>query len=128
QLDNIGFDYDWSREINTSEPKYFKWTQWIFSQLFNAWYDIQLQKTRPIQELIDIFKKEGNVNHPAPNGSVETFTDWSFFNEVERRNILMQYRLAYLDYAEVWWCEALNTVLANDEVVNGVSERGGFPV
>jgi len=128
QLDNIGFDYDWSREINTSEPKYFKWTQWIFSQLFNAWYDRQLQKTRPIQELIDIFKKEGNVNHPAPNGSVETFTDWSFFNEVERRNILMQYRLAYLDYAEVWWCEALNTVLANDEVVNGVSERGGFPV
>lgn len=128
QLDNIGFDYDWNREINTSDPAYFKWTQWIFSLLFESWYDRKQQKTRPINELIEIFKSEGNVNHPAPNGSVDTFNDWSVFNEVERRNILMQYRLAYLDHAEVWWCEALSTVLANDEVVNGVSERGGFPV
>lgn len=128
QLDNIGFDYDWSREINTSNPNYFKWTQWIFTLLFNSWYDRTTQQARPIQDLIQIFEKEGNIHHPAPQGNIETFTNWNAFNEIQKRNILMQYRLAYLDYAEVWWCEALNTVLANDEVVNGVSERGSFPV
>lgn len=128
QLDNIGFDYDWSREVRTSDPKYYRWTQWIFAQLFESWYDRTQQRTRPISELIEIFKKEGNINHPAPGNEDLKFDNWESFNEVERREILMQYRIAYLDYADVWWCEALNTVLANDEVVNGVSERGGHPV
>lgn len=128
QLDNIGFDYDWSREVNTSEPKYFKWTQWIFEQMFNAWYDRTLQKARPISELIAIFEKEGNVNHPSPQDPLLEITDWKALSSLEQRNALMQYRLAYLNYADVWWCEALNTVLANDEVVNGVSERGAHPV
>lgn len=128
QLDNIGFDYDWSRTVNTSQPEYYQWTQWLFKLLFNSWYDRKQQKARPIAELEAIFKAEGNVNHPSPAQPDFVFSNWGGFNEVERRNALMQYRLAYLDYAEVWWCEALNTVLANDEVVNGVSERGGFLV
>lgn len=128
QLNNIGFDYDWSREIKTSDPSYFKWTQWIFQQMFESWYDRTLQKARPIADLIEIFKEEGNINHPCPHEPSYIFDNWTSFNEVERREILMKYRIAYLDYAEVWWCEALNTVLANDEVVNGVSERGGHPV
>lgn len=130
QLDNIGFCYDWSREINTSSPEYYKWTQWIFIQIFNSWYDARQQKTRPISELIQIFESSGNEGFVAPGNENLKFTsaNWNSFTEEEKREALMQYRLAYLDFADVWWCAGLNTVLANDEIINGVSERGGFPV
>lgn len=130
QLDNIGFSFDWSREVRTSDPKYYKWTQWIFLQLFHSWYDRQANKARPIAELQEIFSKEGNKNHPCPGDETVIFdaAAWSDYSETEKRAVLMQYRIAYQGYAQVWWCEALGTVLANDEVVNGVSERGGFPV
>lgn len=130
QLDNIGFSYDWSRAVNTSDPKYYKWTQWIFIQLFHSWYDQYMQQARPMQQLIEIFEKEGNENHPAPGKSEIKFDSegWKLMGIVGQRSMLMNYRIAYLDYAEVWWCQALNTVLANDEVVNGLSERGGHPV
>lgn len=130
QLDNIGFNYDWSREVNTSDPRYYKWTQWIFLQLFKSWFNRDTQQAEPLDTLIAIFEKEGNANHTAPGNDTGTFTadTWNAMDEAGKRQVLMQYRLAYLDYAVVWWCEALGTVLANDEVVNGVSERGSFPV
>lgn len=130
QLDNIGFCFDWSREVRTSDSKYYKWTQWIFLQLFHSWYDRHEQKARPLSALTDLFEKEGNAAHPCPGDDSVRFSaaEWAAKTSLEKREVLMQYRLAYLDYAEVWWCEPLGTVLANDEVVNGVSERGGYPV
>jgi leucyl-tRNA synthetase len=132
QLDNIGFCFDWEREVRTSDPNYYKWTQWIFLQLFHAYYNRSNRKAEPIRQLISAFEKEGNHHHPMPGNqiSIRQFSagEWNSFGEKTRQDILMQYRLAYCGYGEVNWCEALGTVLANDEVVNGVSERGGHPV
>lgn len=132
QLNNIGFCFDWDREVRTCEPNYYKWTQWIFLQLFNSFYNRQQKKAANITSLVAIFEQEGNKHHPIPNSqySPATFTanDWKAFNHAKQQDILMQYRLAFCGYGEVNWCEALGTVLANDEVVNGVSERGGHPV
>ncbi len=137
QLSKIGFSYDWSREVQTCDPSYYKWTQWIFLQIFDSWYNRRKEKAERIADLIALFEKEGNTNHAFPNVKFlvpgtkkETFSgdDWKSFDEHTRQEILMQYRLAYLAYTDVNWCEALGTVLANDEVINGVSYRGGFPV
>ncbi len=129
QLDRIGFSFDWSRQINTAEPSYYKWTQWIFLQLFNSWYDRSTNQARPIDTLISSFEKQGTKDH-AELRSMPPFTssEWKSFSEKQRQDILMEFRLAYCGYGEVNWCEALGTVLANDEVINGFSERGGYPV
>lgn len=136
QLGKIGFCYDWSREVQTCDPSYYKWTQWIFLQIFDSWFNRRKEKAERIAELVRIFGDEGNANHPFPNpkyrtpAGKETFTagEWKGYDEKTRQEILMNYRLAYLAYTDVNWCEALGTVLANDEVINGVSYRGGFPV
>jgi leucyl-tRNA synthetase len=136
QLHNIGFAYDWDRQVNTSEPEYYQWTQWIFLQLFHHWYDDQNEKARPITELVSIFEKKGNEGYAQQmlSGNVEaveqnfTADEWKNFSEKTKSDILMCYRLAYQSFAYVNWCEALGTVLANDEVKDGVSERGGHPV
>ena len=120
QLDNIGFCYDWSREVRTSDPQYYKWTQWIFLQLFNSYFCNTQQKALPISSLINKYETKGCAHFTAE--------DWKGFDEKEKNDWLMKRRLAYCGYGEVNWCEALGTVLANDEVVNGVSERGGHPV
>ncbi len=130
QLDNIGFCYDWSREVRTSDPKYYKWTQWIFLQLFDSWYNRKMQKAERIAQLVARFRQEGNANHECPGDKKLNFIaeEWKGFDEARQQEILMDYRLAFSAFGEVNWCEALGTVLANDEVVNGVSERGGHPV
>ena len=131
QLDKIGFSFDWSREVRTSNPKYYKWTQWIFIQLFNSWYNIDSDKAEGIQTLITTFEKEGNSTINAVcDENIEAFSseDWNTYSNKEQQEILLQYRLTYLAETEVNWCPALGTVLANDEIVNGVSERGGHPV
>jgi len=145
QLDNLGFSYDWDKEVKTSDPNYYKWTQWIFIQLFNSWYDKNLDKARPISELVEIFGKEGNLGGRNISTSASTqaeglravcdeatplFTaeDWNNYSENEKHAITLKFRLAYLANTFVNWCPGLGTVLANEEVKDGVSERGGFPV
>jgi leucyl-tRNA synthetase len=135
QLDKIGFSFDWSREVRTSNADYYKHTQWIFIQLFNSWYNNNSDKAEDISTLISIFEKEGNA--PDTSGvnavcddDIQVFTaaEWKSFSDEQQQKILLQYRLTYLAETEVNWCPGLGTVLANDEIVNGVSERGGFPV
>jgi leucyl-tRNA synthetase len=131
QLDKIGFSFDWSREVRTSNPDYYKHTQWIFIQLFNSWYNKNSDKSEDISTLIAAFEKEGNATVNAVcDDKIITFsaTEWSAFTKEQQEKILLQYRLTYLAETEVNWCPGLGTVLANDEIVNGVSERGGFAV
>ncbi len=131
QLDKIGFSFDWSREIRTSNTEYYKWTQWIFIQLFHSWYNKESNKAEDISDLVKIFEQTGNANVQAVcDDDVETFSaqEWNSFSEEEKQRILLKYRLTYLAETEVNWCPALGTVLANDEVINGLSERGGHPV
>ena len=131
QLDKIGFSFDWSREVRTSNPDYYKHTQWIFIQLFNSWYNKNPDKAEDISTLITVFEKEGNANVNAvcdDNIAPFSASEWNAFSTEEQQKILLQYRLTYLAETEVNWCPGLGTVLANDEIVNGVSERGGFPV
>ncbi|MBI3137784.1 MAG: leucine--tRNA ligase [Sphingobacteriales bacterium] len=130
QLDHIGFCFDWEREVQTSDPKYYKWTQWIFLQLFNSYFCNTEKKARPIADLVKKYETKGalpKTGEPVP-GRHFTAEQWNNFSEKEKAGLLMKRRLAYCGYGEVNWCEALGTVLANDEVVNGVSERGGHPV
>ncbi|HEY8661832.1 MAG TPA: class I tRNA ligase family protein [Hanamia sp.] len=128
QLDKIGFCYDWSREIKTSDPEYYRWTQWIFLQLFKSWYNHDTQKAESIETLIIAFEKSGSANYLDQTTYRFSSGEWKSFDSKKQQEILMDFRLAFSSYGEVNWCEALGTVLANDEVVNGVSERGGHPV
>ena len=130
QMDRIGFSYDWSREVRTCDPAYYKWTQWAFLQMFGSWYDNVQQKARPIEELEALFTANGNADVDAACGEVDTFTaeQWNAFSDAEKSAVLMQYRIAYQGETAVNWCPALGTVLANDEVKEGYSVRGGHPV
>ena len=131
QLDKIGFSFDWSREVRTSNPDYYKHTQWIFIQLFDSWYNKNTDKAEDISTLVSIFLTEGNANVNAvcdDNIPVFSSSEWNAFSSEQQQQLLLQYRLTYLAETEVNWCPGLGTVLANDEIVNGVSERGGFPV
>jgi len=131
QLDKIGFSFDWSREVQTSSPEYYKWTQWIFGELFNSWYNITTDKAESIDTIIAKFEVSGNEGvHAVCDEDILLFTgtEWNAFSEKEKQAILLKYRLTFLAETEVNWCPGLGTVLANDEIVNGVSERGGYPV
>ncbi len=130
QLDRIGFSFDWDREFRTSDPDYYHWTQWAFLKMFGSWYDNSLQKARPIEELVAAFEKGGSsaVDAACSDGPAFDAAGWKAFSEKEKADVLMRYRIAYQGESTVNWCPALGTVLANDEVKDGFSERGGFPV
>ncbi len=130
QLDKMGFCFDWDRQVKTCDPGYYKWTQWIFTLFFTHWYNKDSQKAEKISDLVLHFEGNGNLNINAHSGKVTIFTaqDWNQFNTNQKEEILNGYRLAFIDETTVNWCEAMGTVLANEEVVNGVSERGGYPV
>ncbi len=136
QLSIIGLSYDWSRKVNTTDPKYYKWTQWIFLQIYNSWFDISKDKARSIKELESIFEKSGNLKvNAACDSETNFFTskEWKLFSKKEKQDVLMKYRLAYEGYSEVNWCKEMGTVLANDEIINDengnlISERGCYRV
>jgi len=130
QLDRIGFSFDWDREFRTSDPDYYKWTQWAFLRMFGSWYDNKLQKARPVEDLVKAFEEGGSAAVEAACSEGEPFTaaQWKAFSEKEKADVLMRYRIAYQGESTVNWCPALGTVLANDEVKDGYSERGGHPV
>ena len=131
QLDNIGFSFDWDREVRTCDPKYYHWTQWAFEKMFGSFFCKKCQKAQPIEKLIEHFEEKGSegTENIAQNEQLDfTAEEWKAYDDVKKQQVLMNYRIAYLGETMVNWCAGLGTVLANDEVVNGVSERGGFPV
>jgi len=130
QLNIMGFSYDWDRQVKTCDPNYYQFTQWIFSLFFNHWYNKSAQKAEPLSTLEAHFSDNGSINHNAHGGKITGFSaqDWQGFSLVQKHNILNQFRLAFIDETTVNWCEAMGTVLANEEVINGLSERGGYPV
>ena len=134
QLSVIGFSYDWNRTVNTTDPEYYKWTQWIFLKIYNSWFDLAKNKARPIEELASVFGKKGSDGVSAVHHSKRAFSasEWRALSPLEQQTVLMDYRLAYEGYSEVNWCPEMGTVLANDEIVDGpngpVSERGNYPV
>ena len=131
QLDKIGFSFDWDREVRTCDPKYYKWTQWAFQKMFNSFYCLKCQKAMPIEELVKMFEEKGSAAAENVAKSEElsfTAEEWKAMSDKEQQQVLMNYRIAYIGETMVNWCAGLGTVLANDEVVDGVSERGGYPV